>query len=98
VIRRIAGAHGVHPAAVCLKWAVQRGQVPIPFSTTPRNLAAVCGDPLSDREMAGIAEGDRRNRLIKGQVFLWEESQDWRDLWDEDGVIAPAPRPPVPAG
>ena len=31
---------GVHPAVVCVKWAVQRGQVPIPFSTKRRNLAA----------------------------------------------------------
>ena len=29
---QIAAAHGVHPAEVCLKWAVQRGQTPIPFS------------------------------------------------------------------
>ena len=28
---------GVHPAVVCVKWAVQRGQVPIPFSTRRRN-------------------------------------------------------------
>ncbi len=28
----IAEAHGVHPAIICLKWAMQRGQIPIPFS------------------------------------------------------------------
>ena len=33
VIVRIAQRLGVHPAVVCIKWAVQRGQVPIPFST-----------------------------------------------------------------
>ena len=31
-IVEIAKAHNVHPAIVCLKWAVQRGQIPIPFS------------------------------------------------------------------
>ncbi|EIP97431.1 aldo/keto reductase, diketogulonate reductase [Opitutaceae bacterium TAV1] len=91
VILRIAAAHGVHPASICLKWAAQRGQTPIPFSTKRRNilanLAAVTGDPLTPQEMADIAAADRRCRLIKGQVFLWKENQDWRDLWDEDGII-----------
>ncbi len=91
VIVRIAESHGVHPAVVCIKWAVQRGQTPIPFSTKRRNylanLQAVVTDPLTDDEMAAIAAIDKGCRLIKGQVFLWREGQDWRDLWDEDGVI-----------
>jgi diketogulonate reductase-like aldo/keto reductase len=91
VIRRIADAHGAHPATICLKWAVQRGQVPIPFSSKRRNiranLAAVAGDPLTDAEMADIAKIDRNCRFIKGQVFLWGNHDDWRVLWDEDGVI-----------
>ncbi|MDR3719523.1 MAG: aldo/keto reductase, partial [Bryobacteraceae bacterium] len=33
VIQKIARRLGVHPAVVCVKWAVQRGQTPIPFST-----------------------------------------------------------------
>ena len=32
VIVRIAQRHGIQPAVVCIKWAVQRGQTPIPFS------------------------------------------------------------------
>ena len=32
VIVKIANRLGVHPAVVCIKWAIQRGQVPIPFS------------------------------------------------------------------
>lgn len=35
----------------------------------------------------GIATLERNNRLVKGQVFLWEGAKDWHDLWDEDGVI-----------
>jgi alcohol dehydrogenase (NADP+) len=93
VIRRIAEHHGVHPAAVCLKWAVQRGQTPIPFSTNPRNyvanLRAVTNDPLSQEEMAEIAGIDRNCRLIKGQVFLWKDGQTWQDLWDINGEITP---------
>jgi diketogulonate reductase-like aldo/keto reductase len=91
VIVRIAEHHGVHPAVVCIKWAVQRGQTPIPFSVKRRNylanLQAVVSDPLSAEEMQAIAAIDKGCRLIKGQVFLWKEQQDWRDLWDEDGVV-----------
>jgi alcohol dehydrogenase (NADP+) len=87
----IAKAHGVHPAIVCLKWAVQHGQVPIPFSVHERNyqsnLLAVLSDPLTAPEMAALEAADRNCRLIKGQVFLWEGAGDWRDLWDEDGTI-----------
>lgn len=88
---RIANAHGVHPAVVCVKWAVQRGQVPIPFSTKrdhyEANLDAVASDPLTQEEMRAIANIDRGNRLIKGHVFLWRDGQAWEDLWDLDGVI-----------
>jgi diketogulonate reductase-like aldo/keto reductase len=92
VINRIAELHGVHPAAVCIKWAEQRGQTPIPFSTNPRNyfanLKSVTEDPLSPGEMEAIAGLDKNCRLIKGQVFLWKEDQSWEDLWDLDGRIA----------
>ncbi|WP_345785642.1 aldo/keto reductase [Pelagicoccus sp. SDUM812003] len=91
VIVSIAQAHGVHPATICIKWAVQRGQVPIPMSTNPRNylanLKAVVEDPLTDEQMSAIAKIDRDCRLIKGQVFLWESAKDWRDLWDLAGAI-----------
>ncbi|MFO7633560.1 MAG: aldo/keto reductase [Caldilinea sp.] len=91
VIVRIAERHGIHPAVVCIKWAIQRGQTPIPFSVKRRNylanLQGVVSDPLTDGEMQAIAGIDKGCRLIKGQVFLWKENQDWRDLWDEDGVI-----------
>ncbi len=94
VIRRIAAQHAVHPAEICLKWAVQRGHVPIPFSTKARNytanLRAVVQDPLSAAEMDDIAAIDRHCRLIKGHVFLWKEDQSWHDLWDENGEITPA--------
>lgn len=94
VILAIAQAHGVHPAEICLKWAVQRGQTPIPFSAKRRNymanLRSVTQDPLTDAEMAAIAKLDRNCRLIKGQVFCWKDNQSWEDLWDVNGVITPA--------
>ncbi|MEM1210685.1 MAG: aldo/keto reductase [Planctomycetota bacterium] len=93
VVVRIAERLGVHPAVVCIKWAIQRGQVPIPFSTTPRNyvanLRAAVSPPLTEQDMADLAGVDRGCRLIKGQVFLWKDGQDWQDLWDLDGSITP---------
>jgi alcohol dehydrogenase (NADP+) len=87
----IAKAHGVHPAVICIKWAVQRGQTPIPFSVYENeytsNLKCVTEDPLSAAEMESIRLADKNCRLIKGQVFLWPGANDWHDLWDEDGTI-----------
>jgi alcohol dehydrogenase (NADP+) len=92
VIVKIASRLNVHPAAICLKWAVQRGQVPIPFSIRPEqysaNLKAVVTDPLTSEDMQAIAGIDKNNRLIKGQVFLWQGAKDWQALWDLDGQIA----------
>ena len=87
VIVRIAAQHAVHPALICLKWAVQRGQVTVPFSTQRahylENLKCIVEDPLSEAEMREIAAVDKKCRLIKGQVFLWPGAQSWEDLWDE---------------
>lgn len=81
-----AKAHGVHPAMICLKWAVQRGQIPIPFSVKPEqymsNLKCITTDPLTEEEMEAISREDKNCRLVKGQVFLWEGAEDWRVLWD----------------
>lgn len=92
VIMKIARAHNVHPAVICIKWAVQRGQVPIPFSihrnNYTSNLLGTITDPLTDEEMKEIESVDRNCRLIKGQVFLWEGAKGWEDLWDINGKIA----------
>ena len=94
VIVKIAERLNVHPAVVCVKWAVQRGQIPIPFSIYPdqywSNLKAATTEPLTDEEMQEIAGIDKNNRLIKGHVFLWESAKDWQDLWDLDGQIVSA--------
>ncbi len=92
VIVQIADRLGVHPAVVCVKWAVQRGQVPIPFSIYREqylgNLKCTVSEPLTTEEMQAIAGIDKNCRLIKGQVFLWEGARGWEDLWDPDGTIA----------
>ncbi len=87
VIVEIAEAHGVHPATLCVKWAVSNGHTPIPFSTNPRNihanLHATTTEPLDGDELDRIEAADQNCRLIKGQVFLWEGATGWHDLWDE---------------
>lgn len=92
VIRAIAERLGVHPAVVCIKWAEQRGQVPIPFSVKRNqqlaSLKAVVAEPLNPADMEALAGIDRNCRLIKGQVFLWEGASGWEDLWDIDGAVA----------
>lgn len=91
VIIKAAENHGVHSASICLKWAVQRGQVTIPFSIKEYqykgNVDAIINDPLTAEEMTEISKIDKNCRLIKGQVFLWKDNQTWEDLWDLDGVI-----------
>jgi alcohol dehydrogenase (NADP+) len=93
VVVRIARRHGLHPAVLCVKWAVERGQVPIPFSVKrPQYLATLQGvaaPPLTDGEMRELSAIDRNCRLIKGQVFLWKAGQSWEDLWDVNGAITP---------
>ncbi len=94
VVVKIAERLGVHPAVVCLKWAVQRGQIPIPFSVFENeyrsNLESTIKDPITDEEMAELAGIDKNCRLIKGQVFLWKDGQTWEDLWDLNGEVTPA--------
>jgi alcohol dehydrogenase (NADP+) len=93
VVVDIAQRMGLHPAVVCVKWAVQRGQTPIPLSTTRShylaNLRCTTTEPISDADMEALAGIDKNCRLIKGQVFLWKEGQPWEDLWDPDGEITP---------
>ena len=69
--------------------AHQRGEISIPFSVHNyvSNLKCVTEDPLTEEEMAKIGTLERGNRLVKGQVFLWEGAKDWHDLWDEEGFI-----------
>lgn len=94
VVVKIAKRLNVHPAVVCVKWAVQRGQIPIPFSVHQNeylsNLESVTKDPVTDEEMQELSQIDKNCRLIKGDVFLWKEDQSWEALWDVDGEVTPA--------
>lgn len=92
VILKIARRLEIHPAEVCIKWAVQRGQVPIPFSVHRNhficNLLCSTTAPISENEMMELAAIDKNCRLIKGQVFLWNGAKGWEDLWDLNSEIS----------
>jgi len=85
-VAEVAKARGIHPALVCLKWAVKRGSIPIPFSVHEKNyqsnLRAVIEAPLSAKEMSLLKRAERGCRLVKGQVFLWPGAKSWEDLWE----------------
>ena len=70
-LKKIAEAHCCHPATVCVKWAVQRGQIPIPFSIFEKeyvgNLKCTTEDFLSGEEMEILRKADKNARLIKGR-------------------------------
>ena len=89
VIKEIANRLNVHPAVVCIKWAIQRGQLPIPFSVNHylQNIQGVVSPPLTEDDMVAIKSTNKNCQLIKGVVFLWEGTNGWEDLWDIDGVI-----------
>lgn len=63
VVKEIAAAHGVSPALICLKWAVQRGQVPIPMTTKRKNARvnplSVTEDPLTPEEIERMRSAER---------------------------------------
>ncbi|MCR4684226.1 MAG: aldo/keto reductase [Lachnospiraceae bacterium] len=82
----VAENHNIHPALVCIKWAVQRGLCTIPFSVKEpqylSNLKCTTEDPLTDAEMELLKKADKNCRLVKGQVFLWPGATDWTQLWE----------------
>lgn len=103
VIVSIAEELGITPGEVCLAWAIQRMGASggfVAMSTNPErirsNLACAIEDYLSPEQLRRISgsarpgdEGiDANNRLIWGQVFLWDEAGgDWRVLWDDSQVF-----------
>jgi diketogulonate reductase-like aldo/keto reductase len=92
VLIKIARRLDVTPAAVAIKWAIQRGQIPIPLSVNHffENIEAVVSVNLTPDDMEEISRIDKNCRLIKGQVFLWKDNQTWEDLWDINGEVTTA--------
>ena len=90
-ILEIAQKHNCSAPEVCLAWAIKKGHIPIPFASKERNITSnltVANRIILDDEEMNILDAlDCGNRLVKGHVFLWKGAKDWRDLWDENGVI-----------
>lgn len=90
VVVELAQRYGCSAQEICLRWAATRGHTPIPFSGNPANIAAnlaAVQERLPAEDMERMREADCGCRLVKGQVFLWPGSDDWRDLWDLNGVL-----------
>lgn len=102
-----ASKHGRTPAQVLLKWATQRGVVPLPKSVTPsrleENLRAVHDDAwsLDAEDFSAIATLDCGHRFSRGEHFalegetvasLWDDDDDGEDGdSDDDGLPDPGP-------
>ncbi|MDG9719865.1 aldo/keto reductase [Streptomyces sp. DH24] len=70
----VAGAHGVTPGQVVLRWHVQLGALPIPKSASPerqRENLDVFGFELTDEEMRAVS--DRAHRRLGGDPERHEE-------------------------
>lgn len=89
VLAGIAARIGKTPAQVALRWAVQRGTVPLPRSTTIERVTENFGIfdwSLSDEDMSalnGIDADGKGNRIMKGDNFQ-TEGLHWSLVWDED--------------
>jgi alcohol dehydrogenase (NADP+) len=70
VIINIARRHRIPPVEVCLKWALQRGQIPIPVSTKRcnyfNNLKSAVTPPLSSDDMQAIERIDKACPAYQG--------------------------------
>jgi alcohol dehydrogenase (NADP+) len=85
----VAGRLGKTPAQVALRWALQRGTVPLPRSTTLARIEenyGVWGWAIPAEDMAALASMDASagsvGRIMKGDNFQLE-GRDWREVWDE---------------
>jgi alcohol dehydrogenase (NADP+) len=86
-----AAETGRTPAQVVLRWAVQRGTVPLPRTTTLSRIAEnadVFTWSLTFAQMAAIDAHDltanSKGRIMKGDNFA-PPGVDWHDIWDEEG-------------
>ena len=88
VVAAVAARAGRSPAQVLLRWAIQRGTVPLPKSVTParldENLAAFDFE-LSAADMAELAGLDRHHRFSRGYSYAPAgEAAPLASIWDED--------------
>ncbi len=91
IIKEIALDHAMDPSMVCIKWAVQRGQIPVISAVNAvqwiENVEQCLLEPLTKEEMEKIKFLDQKVRVIKGEKLLFDGAKDWTDLWDVEGTI-----------
>ncbi len=87
IVTALAEKYKVHPAVICIRWAVTRGQIPIPFSIYENeymaNLRCAVEPPLTPEEMRQMERAEANSRLVKAHVMLWPGADRWQALWDE---------------
>ena len=101
VVTSLAAATGRTPAQVVLRWAVQRGTVPLPRSTTPsritENFAGVLDWVLTEGQMAALdgldASDGSAGRIMRGDHLVQVRSFDLSTLiattWCRCGNVLP---------
>jgi diketogulonate reductase-like aldo/keto reductase len=90
VVRQVAADCKHTPAQVLLRWALQRGSLPLPKTVTPErseeNGLAWHGWRLSEAQMHQLTSLDRQRRFFRGDnVSLI--GQPWELNWVEDASV-----------
>merc|ERR1712232_1369062 len=86
VVTEIAGSHGKSPAQVLLRWAVQRGTVCIPKSTSPKRIEAnhdILDWELTAEAMEKIDGLDRHKRYLLGK-FYCRPGETLPEFWGDE--------------
>lgn len=88
VIVNLAKKYNKTPAEICIRWAVQRGTICIPKTTTVSRLAEninVFDFELTEEEMASIRSIDEGRRCVNGESCLPPDMK-WQDAWDGESI------------
>ena len=88
IILTIAEKYGKSGPQVLIRWAIQRGTVCIPKSSSPERIVENCDVfdfELTDEEMAQIKAMDRHHRFCTGSLFM-PSPLTWKDMWDGENI------------
>mmetsp|Transcript_2044 Transcript_2044/g.7884 ORF Transcript_2044/g.7884 Transcript_2044/m.7884 type:complete len:361 (-) Transcript_2044:320-1402(-) len=88
VVVEVAEKLGKTPAAICIKWAAQRGTSVLPKSTTPSRIVdnfKLFDWTIPDDLMAKLGSIEPQVRMVAGDFWLSEKGpyKTLADLWDE---------------
>lgn len=84
-INKIADKHGVHPAQILIKWAVQRGTAVIPKSTSKDHIISNLESEeltLDEEDLKEISKLDRHFRYVTGEFFV-TPGNPYENIYDE---------------